>query len=85
MRSRASARFWRLYHQLSPEIRRLADKNYRLWVADHWHPSLHFKKAGKYWVARVSENYRAVGIEAEGTIVWFWIGPHSDYERLLAS
>jgi len=44
MNSRASTRFWRLYHQLPPEIQRLADKNYRLRVTDHWHPSLHFKK-----------------------------------------
>ena len=36
-----SRRFaWRLYSQLPLEIQRLAVKNYRLWVADHWHPSL---------------------------------------------
>lgn len=85
MNSRASTRFWRLYHQLPPKIKRLAEKNYRLWVADHWHPSLHFKKVKNYWVARVSEDYRAVGIEARGTITWFWIGSHDEYERLLTS
>jgi len=68
MRSRASSRFWRLYSQLPPEIQRLADKNYRLWSANHWHPSLHFKKVNNYWVARVGDNHRAVGIEAEGTV-----------------
>jgi hypothetical protein len=85
MKSRASTRFWRLYQQLPPEIQRLADKNYRLWRADHWHPSLHFKKVKNYWVARVSEDYRAVGVESSGTVTWFWIGPHDEYERLLAS
>jgi hypothetical protein len=85
MNSRASTRFWRHYHQLPLEIQRLADKNYRLWVTDHWHPSLHFKKVKDYWVARVTEDYRAVGIEAGGTITWFWIGPHDDYERLLTA
>ena len=85
MRSRASGKFWRLYSQLPPEIQRLADKNYRLWMADHWHPSLHFKKVNDYWVARVGENYRAVGIEAGGTVTWFWIGPHDEYERLINS
>jgi len=49
------------------------------------HPSLHFKKVKSYWVARVGEDYRAVGIEAEGTVVWFWIGPHDEYERMLCS
>jgi hypothetical protein len=63
----------------------LADKNYRFWREDHWHPSLHFKKVKSYWVARVGEDYRAVGIEVAGTVVWFWIGPHDEYERMLRS
>lgn len=83
MRSRASDKFWRLYGELPPEVQRLADKNYRLWVADHRHPSLHFKKVNRYWVARVGDNYRAVGIEFEGAITWFWIGSHDEYERLI--
>ena len=83
MNSRATARFWAGYNALNPEVRLLADKAFRLWQRDHWHPSLHFKKVGDYWVARVSDNYRALGIESEGAIAWFWIGPHKDYERLL--
>jgi hypothetical protein len=79
MRSRGSSRFWRLYAQLPPEIQRLAEKNHRLWQANHWHPSLHFKKVKDYWV----DDYRVVGIEAEGTVTWFWIGPHDEYERLI--
>jgi len=39
---------------------------------------------GTYWVVRISEDYRAVGIESGGIVVWFWIGPHKDYERLIA-
>jgi hypothetical protein len=84
MKSRASDRFWRLYQQLPPEIQRLADKNYRLWVGNHWHPSLHFKKVQRIWVARVGDNHRAVGIESDGVIIWFWIGSHDEYERLIA-
>jgi hypothetical protein len=34
---------------------------------------------------RVGGDYRAVGIMREpGTILWFWIGPHEQYETLLA-
>ncbi len=83
MRSRASTRFWRLFKQLRPEIQRLAIKNYQLWKASHWHSSLHFKKVQGYWVARIGDNYRALGIETGGTITWFWIGPHDAYERLI--
>jgi len=43
MNSRCTRAFWQLYNGLPPDIRRLADKNYRLWREDHWHPSLHFK------------------------------------------
>ncbi|MEO7317882.1 MAG: hypothetical protein ABIZ56_02720 [Chthoniobacteraceae bacterium] len=82
MKSRASLKFWLRHGALPPAIQRLADKNYRLWLADHWHPSLHFKKVQGYWVARVGDDYRAVGIEAEGTVTWFWIGPHDEYDRL---
>jgi hypothetical protein len=84
MRSRASEGFWRLCRELPAEVRRLADKTYRLWQADHWHPSIHFKKVKAFWVARVGENYRAFGIESAGTVTWFWIGPHDRYERLIS-
>jgi len=82
--SRATSAFWAHYHSLPPDIRRLADKAYRNWRDNHWHPSLHFKKVGNFWVARVSHDYRALGVESAGTLVWFWIGPHKDYERLIA-
>ncbi len=44
MKSRASGQFWKCYHQLPGHIQRLADKNYRLWLANQRHPSLDFKK-----------------------------------------
>jgi len=35
---------------------------------------------------RVGGDYRAVGIQREpGAILWFWIGPHEQYETLLAN
>ena len=34
---------------------------------------------------RVSINYRALGVLDEGDIVWFWIGPHHEYDQLLRS
>jgi hypothetical protein len=35
---------------------------------------------GKFWSVRIDDNYRALGIEADGTILWFFIGWHADYE-----
>jgi hypothetical protein len=45
--------------------------------------SLHFKKVGRFWSARVGAHYRAVAVEAPDGLVWFWIGSHADYDRLL--
>jgi hypothetical protein len=45
--SRGTSEFWRLYRALPTEVRMLAQKNYRLWSANAFHPSLHFKFSGK--------------------------------------
>ena len=84
MRSHASKQFWQLYRKLPPRIRRLALKQYRLWVADHRHPSLQFKRVGGgYWSARITNDYRALGTVVGDTVVWFWVGTHAEYDRLL--
>jgi hypothetical protein len=33
---------------------------------------------------RVNQSYRALGVRTGDEIVWFWIGDHDEYERLLA-
>jgi hypothetical protein len=81
MNSSTSAAFRKQFAELSPELRRLARKQFRLWLADHAHPSLHFKRVGPYWSVRVDRDHRALGIEHEGRIVWFFIGRHDEYQR----
>jgi hypothetical protein len=44
MTSRATRRFWKLYHELPEPVQRLAVKNYRLWRDNPRHPALDFKK-----------------------------------------
>ncbi|MDZ4183822.1 MAG: hypothetical protein U1D97_02445 [Desulfuromonadales bacterium] len=78
-------KFWERYDRLAPEVQSLADKNYELLKIDPAHPSLHFKKAGRYWSVRVGRDYRAVGVEASEGIVWFWIGTHREYDRLIGA
>jgi hypothetical protein len=79
----ASPRFWQHYRQLPAEVRALADKNFQLLKADPKHPSLHFKKIGKLWSARVGAHHRALGLDRPEGVVWFWIGSHADYDKLL--
>ncbi|WP_409189030.1 hypothetical protein [Bradyrhizobium sp. RDM4] len=64
-------------------VRRLADANFNLLKSDHSHPSLQFKRVGRYWSARVGLRYRALAVEADGVYVWFWTGSHADYDRLV--
>ncbi len=77
------ADFWQAYDALPTDIQRLADKNYQLLKDNARHPSLHFKKVGRYWSARVGLDYRAVAAPDGDDVVWFWIGPYDEYERLI--
>ena len=80
--SRGTPEFWRLYAALPAEVRLLAQKNYRLWSANAFHPSLHFKSIGKpNWSARVGDHYRAVGKSSGAVFLWEWIGTHEAYSR----
>jgi hypothetical protein len=74
--------FWRSYDELPKEIQQLADKNFQLLRVDPFHPSLHFKKIKDYWSVRVGLRYRALGIEREENVIWFWIGNHGQYDKL---
>ncbi|MFE1744584.1 hypothetical protein [Coleofasciculus sp. H7-2] len=76
-------RFWECYNALPEEVQRTADRCYDLLKADPSHPSLHFKKVGNYWSVRTGQNYRALGVEVKDGISWFWIGTHSEYDKLI--
>lgn len=78
-----SSRFWKCYEDLPAEIQALADKQFSLLQKDPTHPSLHFKKVGKYWSARVNADMRALALESGNDLVWFWIGGHGEYDRII--
>ena len=63
----------------------MADANYEQLKTDPSHPSLHFKKIGKYRVVRVGLHCRALAIEVSEGLLWFWIGGHSEYDKILSS
>jgi hypothetical protein len=84
MRHFASPRFWEHYTKLPEAIQRLADKNYMLLKDNPQHPSLHFRQIGRFWSVRVGLHYRALAVEIPEGLVWFWIGSHADYDRLVS-
>lgn len=79
----ATPAFWAAYRELPDEVQRLADKNFALLKENSRHPSLRLKKVGAFWSARVGRNYRAVARDRAEGLVWFWIGPHEEYDRLI--
>lgn len=83
MRHLASPEFWEHYRNLPAPVRRLADKNFVLLQADPRHPSLHFKRVGRFFSVRVGLSYRALGVEVEDGVLWFWIGSHADYDKIV--
>jgi hypothetical protein len=78
---------FRLLFAAAPLDRQVRIKSaYRLWKQNPTHPSLRFKKVHPrlpIYSARVDLDWRAVGILEENTLVWFWVGPHQQYEALL--
>jgi hypothetical protein len=76
----ASPAFWQRYGALPKNVRALADKNYALLKDNSRNPSLQLKKVGRFWSVRVGSRYRALAVEVEGGLLWFWIGSHADYD-----
>ncbi len=84
MKHLASPYFWENYERLPDEIRDLADRSFDLLKANAQHPSLHLKKVGKYWSVRIGRKYRALAIEVDEGFLWFWIGTHAEYDKLVS-
>jgi len=83
MKHFSSPSFWKCYQALPKVIQNLADKNFSILKSNPTHPSLHFKKVEKYYSVRVGLKYRALGVEVDEGLLWFWIGNHSEYDRLI--
>ncbi len=80
---KATNRFWEGFENLPESIQRLAQKNFELLKSNPQHPSLHFKKVGRFWSARVGLNYRTLAIKDKDGFIWVWIGTHDEYDRMV--
>mgnify|MGYP006310408741 CR=1 FL=1 len=47
------------------------------------HPSLKLKKVSEFWSVRIGIKYRALAVEIKEGLIWFWIGNHHDYDKML--
>jgi hypothetical protein len=86
MISRNTRSFRELFAALPARVQHQAREAYRLFRNDPYHPGLHFKQVHPVpptYSARVGISYRAVGVREGDLIVWYWIGSHADYDKLL--
>jgi mRNA-degrading endonuclease RelE of RelBE toxin-antitoxin system len=86
MKSRTTAQFRKGLVGLPAEIRQQARVAYRQFQENPNHPSLRFKKVHPtlpIYSARINRSYRAVGQLQDDTVVWFWVGSHTEYDQLL--
>ena len=88
MKSVTTEKFRLLFASASADRQLRIKSAYRLWKENPAHPSLRFKKVHPrlpIYSARVDLDWRAVGILEADMLVWFWVGPHPQYEALLKS
>ena len=86
MKSVINEDFLEAYRKLPKSIREQARKAYRQFRQNPHHPSLKFKSihpSEPFYSARISRRYRTVGIREGDIIIWFWIGSHTDYDKLI--
>lgn len=86
MISRTTEKFRALFALLPNTIKAQAKEAYQQFKRDPYHPSLQFKRVHSskpIYSVRISLDYRAVGIIHDNEIIWFWIGSHNVYEKLL--
>lgn len=86
MKSSVTKTFRKQLRQLPTFVQEQAAKAYTLWREDPYHNSLQFKRVSQrqpIYSARISSNYRVLGLLESDRIYWFWIGAHDEYDQLL--
>jgi hypothetical protein len=76
-----------LLGELPAEVQQSAQRAYALFQRDPAHPGLQFKRLHadrQTYSIRIGLGHRALGIRFDETLVWYRIGPHAEYDRLVS-
>ncbi len=87
MISHTTDRFRKTFAALPKQVQRQAKDVYKQFKQDPFYPSLNFKRVHStkpVYSVRINIEYRAVGVQDGNEMIWFWIGPHDDYMKLLS-
>ena len=86
MHSHTTREFRERLAALPPQVQAQARDAYRRFSVNLWHPSLQFKRVhptDPIWSVRIGTGFRALGRRQGDLVIWFWIGSHADYDRLI--
>jgi hypothetical protein len=88
VKSNRTRQFHKQFAALPVEVQRDALAAYEQFSKDPWYPGLHLesvqgKRGQTYYSVRVGLHYRALAERLPDTWLWFWIGTHAEYDKLL--
>lgn len=78
--------FRECFARLPEEIKKKTKIAFQQFSEDPYYPSLHFKQVHQtkpVFSVRVTDYYRVVGLREGDAMLWYWVGPHSEYERII--
>lgn len=78
--------FKRLYGKLDGAAQRVADAAYLNYEREPTLVDFEYKgslKGRRIYGAHITKNLRALAFTQGEDVVWYWIGAHTDYDRLL--
>ena len=84
MNSHITDKFRKAFAELPADVRKQPRQAYLL--LNPYHPSLRFKSIHStrpIYSVRIGQDYRGVGIRDGDDIIWYWIGSHADYDKLI--
>lgn len=84
MKSHLHPKFRKHYAKLPKDVKAQARRAYRLFKQDPYHNSLQFKRidpVDPVFSVRIGLDYRAWGVKQGDVIIWYWIGPHAEYDH----
>jgi hypothetical protein len=85
LKSQLTHEFVEHFRKLPKEVQNTARRSYQIWRDNPAHPGLQFKRIQNQddvYSVRVGIGWRALGLLEGGTISWFWIGSHAEYDKL---
>jgi hypothetical protein len=84
--SKTNKRFRAAFQALPESVKRHARQAYRLFRENPRHPSLQFREveaAPSVYSVRIGIHHRALAVLTGDELVWFWIGSHAAYDKIL--